>query len=188
MNQFLYQISGYFAYLSAAATVVTFLTGILFFSVGKPFGKINDISSVLQVVSMLPLTVLFASAIPANPQFLGWITALLGAGGMLVSALGQSLLVVGVIDFERSRRYFPAGAAIGIWLIAVCFSGADSGQLTGWLFWPGLVAGLGYLATVIGFQLGRQTHPAFYLGGILLAVCYPIWSITLARFLLTNGF
>jgi hypothetical protein len=187
MDLFLLQTSGYFAYLSAAATGITFLTGILFFSVGKPFGKINDISSILQLVSMIPLTVLFANIIPAHPPLLGWIIALLGAGGMLVSIVGQSLLVVGVIDFQGSRKFFPAGGAIGLWLILVCLTGSASGQLEGLAFWPGLLAGAGYLATVLGFLFGGQDHPAFYLGGSLLGISYPIWAVALGMLINASG-
>jgi hypothetical protein len=187
MIQFLLQTSGYFAYLSAGATGITFLTGIMFFSIGKPFGKINDISSVLQVVSMIPLTALFASALPSQPLFLGWIAALLGAAGMLVSAVGQSLLVLGVIDFQESKKFFPAGGAIGLWLILVCLIGSGSGQLEGFTFWPGLLAGAGYLATVISFLAGGQDHPVFYLGGSLLGISYPIWAVALGRILTIGG-
>ena len=42
--------AGWAAYLSAAATVVTFVTGLLFFSAGQPWGTINDAASVFQVL------------------------------------------------------------------------------------------------------------------------------------------
>jgi hypothetical protein len=42
--------AGWAAYLSAAATITTFVTGILFFSVGQPWGTIDDAASVFQVL------------------------------------------------------------------------------------------------------------------------------------------
>ena len=48
-------IIGWAAIVSAAATLGTLITGILFFAVNEKFGKANDILSVVQVVFMLPV-------------------------------------------------------------------------------------------------------------------------------------
>ena len=60
----LLQIYGWLAYFSAAAAILTFITGILFFTIGKPFGKINDISSVFQMLFMIPLAFMFYQYLP----------------------------------------------------------------------------------------------------------------------------
>ena len=52
-------IYGWAAYLSAAATILTFVTGILFFGVDKRFGNINDLFSVILVLLMIPLVFFF---------------------------------------------------------------------------------------------------------------------------------
>jgi len=114
---------------------------------------------------------------------LAWAAAGIGLAGILLSALDQSLLVLGRIDFQASRKFFPAGGAVGLWLILACLVGADSGQLGGLTLWPGLLAGAGYLATVGGFLLGGQDHPIFYLGGGLLGISYPIWAAALGKLL-----
>jgi hypothetical protein len=155
------------AYLSAAATLLTFITGVLFFTVGEPFGKLNDISSVFQVLLMIPLT----------------MAAIVGIGGMLVTAVGQTLLVLRRIDFQTSLRFTPGGAAIGIWLIAVSLLALVGGYLPQGLVWIGIAAGAGYVATVVGFLMGGQKHPLFYAGGLVMAIGYPIWAIWLGRFL-----
>jgi hypothetical protein len=41
---------------SAAVTLVTFVTGILYFTVDQPYGTIQDAASALQVLLMLPTT------------------------------------------------------------------------------------------------------------------------------------
>ncbi len=46
------------AYVSATATIVTFVSAILFFTLGQPFGTLNDIASVFQVIFMLPLALI----------------------------------------------------------------------------------------------------------------------------------
>jgi hypothetical protein len=179
----LFQFYGWLAYLGAAATILTFSTGILFFSIGKPFGKINDISSVFQVLLMVPLTILFFQLLPSNARTLGLLAATIGISGMLVSAFGQSLLVFGRIDFQGSRKFFPAGAAIGIWLIATCSLAAANGLLPHPLAWVGILAGAGYIATVVGFLWGGQQNVLFYIGALVLGIGYPIWAIWLGRLL-----
>jgi hypothetical protein len=184
----LVQVYGWAAYLSAAATALTFATGILFFTVGGPFGKINDIFSVLQVLFMVPLAILFVQVLAPDKPVLAIMAAAVGIVGMLAVAYGQSLLVLGRIDFEGSLRYFPAGGAIGLWLAAVSLMAAQAGEMPELLVWLGVLAGAGYLATVIGFLMGGQEHPVFYIGGVVLGVGYPIWAIWLGRLIFAGAF
>ena len=145
--------------LSAVATIITFVTGIRFFAVGGAFGKINDISSVFHVLLMVPVAVTSVRSLASGSPALGLIAALVGIAGMLVSAYGQSLLVLDRIDFEGSLKFFPAGGAIGIWLIVVCAVAAVGGQLPQVLAWTGILAGLGYVMTGLGFcEVGNRTR------------------------------
>jgi len=186
MSDSAFQFYAWFAYLSAAATILTFITGILFFTVGKPFGKINDILSIFQVLFMIPLAVMFVDISPAHQFAWALIIAIIGVLGMLVSALGQSLLVLERIDFQASARFFPAGGAIGFWLIVVCSLAAYNGQMPQMLAGVGILAGIGYILTVIGFLRGGQENVLFYIGALVLGVGYPIWAIGLGN-LLTSG-
>jgi hypothetical protein len=184
---FLVKLFAWSAYLSAAATILTLVSGILFFTVGKPFGKINDICSIFQMLFMLPLAVLFLQLSLSGMQILGWILAFVGAAGVLLSGFGQTLLVLEKIDFEGSTKYFPAGAAVGVWLIGVCTIAITFGQLPLLLAWVGILAGAGYIATVIGFLWGGQQHPLFYIGGFVLGFDYPIWGIWLGNLLFSSA-
>lgn len=186
MSDALMQLYGWAAYLSAVATIITFVTGILFFAVGGAFGKINDISSVLQVLFMVPVAIMSVRSLASGSPALGLIAALVGIAGMLVSAYGQSLLVLDRIDFEGSLKFFPAGGAIGIWLIVVCAVAAVGGQLPQVLAWTGILAGLGYVMTVVGFLRGGQQNPLFYAGGLVLGVGYPVWAIWLGHLIFSG--
>jgi hypothetical protein len=186
-NNPLIQFFEWSAYLSATATIFTFVTGILFFTVGKPFGKINDISSVFQVLFMIPLSIMFVKVSPENNQILGLIAALCGIFGMILSGVGQSLLVIGRIDFDSSRKFFPAGAAIGIWLIMVCTISIHNSSLPHLLAWIGILAGFGYIVTVIGFLKGGEQDLLFNIGALVLGISYPIWAIWLGRLLLSGA-
>ena len=180
----LLNIFGWFAILSAAATLATFLTGILFFYVGDQFGKANDIASIFQMLFMLPLTLFFVLVLPAGMKVWASIAGLMGAAGMLFSAYGQGLLVLGKINFERSRDFFPGGAAVGLWLIVIGVWALISGLLLPTLAWFGIAAGAGYILTVIGFLRGGQSSMLFSLGALVLGIAFPVWGIWLGGLLL----
>jgi hypothetical protein len=165
--------------------MLTFIIGILFFTIGKPFGQINDIVSIFQVLFMIPLAILFVQIQPVYPLALRLITAAIGVSGMLVSAFSQSLLVLGRIDFQESTRFFPAGGAIGIWLILVGFILNSTEAFPNLMVWIGIFAGIGYLLTVIGFWHKEQESIVFVIGAMILGVSYPIWAIWLGKFLNT---
>ena len=188
MNNLAISFYGWAAYLSAAATILTLVTGILFFAKGEIWGKINDISSVLQLLFMLPLVILYLQFTSIGQHAaLGIAAAFLGAAGMIASTIGQGLLIFGRIDFQTSQRFFPAGGAIGIWLILVNALAISSGSFPEVLTWIGMLAGVGYLLIVIGFLRGGQQNALFYLGGLILGIGYPVWAIWLGRLILSGA-
>ena len=180
-------VTSWSAYLSAIATILTFITGILFFTVGGAFGKINDISSVFQVLFMIPLAFVLYGLLPYNVKTIGLIAALIGIAGMLVAAYGQSLLVLGKIDFEGSMKYFPAGAAIGIWLILTCAFALSHNLFPNGLAWTGILAGVSYIVIVLAFLIKGQQNMVFYIGGLVLGISYPVWAIWLGRLIGTGA-
>ena len=188
MNSSMFTIfTSWSAYLSAIATILTFITGILFFTVGGAFGKINDISSVFQVLFMIPLALVLYRLLPDNARMWGLIAALIGIVGMLVAAYGQSLLVFGKIDFEGSMKYFPAGAAIGVWLIVTCGFALSHDLFPGGLAWTGVLAGVSYIVIVLAFLIGGQQNMVFYIGGLVLGISYPVWAIWFGRLIATGA-
>ena len=180
-------VTSWSAYLSAIATILTLITGILFFTVGGTYGKINDISSVFQVLFMIPLALVLYRLIPADTRILGLIAALIGIAGMLVAAYGQTLLVFGKIDFEGSMKYFPAGAAIGIWLVVTCAFALSQNLIPAGLAWAGILAGLSYIVIVLAFLIKGKQNMVFYIGGLVLGVSYPVWAIWLGYLIGTGA-
>ena len=174
------------AFISAVATILTFLTGILYFTIGGSFGEIQDVTSVLQVVFMIPLAVGLYRLLPSSTKVVGLFAAAVGILGMFISAVGQGLLVLDRIDYPTSMKFFPAGVAIGIWLLVVCSLARANGFFPNGLAWAGFVAGAGYIVTVAGFLWGGQESPVFYIGGLALGIGYPVWAIWLGRLLLSG--
>src|SRR5262245_35091616 len=130
-----YRYAGWSAYVSAAATIMTFITAIIFFTVGGSFGKINDISSVLQLLFMLPLPLALYRLFRLNARTLNLLAGALGIAGMLVGVVGQSLLVFAVITYQQSLAFFPGAAAIGIWLCLTDYLALASGLFPRGLAW-----------------------------------------------------
>jgi hypothetical protein len=166
--------------------MITFVTAILFFSIGGPFGKINDISSVVQVLFMLPVALVLYRLFRPNTQTLSLLAAV-GIAGVMVAVVGQGLLVFGVITYQQSLTFFPAGGAIGAWLLLTDYLALASRKLPRGLAWSGLLAGAGYVVTVVGFLLGGQQNPLFYAGGLVLVISYPLWAIWLGRVLSSSS-
>ena len=186
MDRLLLDVYGWFAILSAVFTVLTFVSGVLFFTIGEKFGKANDIFSVFQVLLMVPVTLIFTEVAPVKYLFVVSFATLIGVVGMLISGYCQFLLVANRINFEQSRKYFPAGAAIGVWLITVNALSLVDGLLPPVLASFGILAGVGYLLTVIGFLRGGQASPLFSVGALMVGICYPVWGIWLGV-LLNSG-
>ena len=179
-------IYGWAAVLSAAATLLTFISGILFFSRLKWIGKLNDLFSIFQVMLMIPLVFFFNQLITPPSYSTRVISSLFGLGGMLTSAYGQIRLMLSQIDFDQSLRYFPAGGAIGFWLIMVNIFSSGSRALPSTLIWVGVAAGMGYLLVVGGLVKGGKHDPIFYVGSFLHGICYPIWGMWLGNLILAS--
>ncbi|MDW7739066.1 MAG: hypothetical protein SCJ97_03265 [Bacillota bacterium] len=182
---FLILLYGFSAYLSATATIITLITGILFAKKGGLFGPLNDLSSIIQVIFMIPLAFYFFSILLPVSRVISTIALLIGLCGMLFSAYGQSLLVLKRITFNQSRKYIPAGTAIGIWLIIVCLIASREFLIPNTLGWIGITAGFGFILTVIGFLKGGFKSSLFYLGSFVTGISYPIWAIWLGCILLS---
>jgi hypothetical protein len=154
MARQLFTYAGWSAYVSATATIVTFVSAILFFTIGQPFGTLNDIASVFQVSFMLPLALILYQLLGSYSRILSFLAAVLGVSGMLVGAVVQSLLVAGVITYQQTIPFVPFGSAIGDWLILSSYLSLSSHLFPRRLAWAGLLAGVGYIVTVAGFMLG----------------------------------
>ena len=179
--------AGWAAYLSAAATSVTFVTGILFFSAGQPWGTINDAASAFQVLFMLPIVLALHHLFGPSAPALSLLAAVIGIIGMLVAAALQALLVFGKVKFEQTiGTTRTAGGGLGIWLVLIGYLALASGVLPGGLAWLGLVAGGGYILLVVGFWLGGQRNPLFIAGSLVAVIGYSVWAIWLGRVFLSG--
>ena len=73
-----------------------------------------------------------------------------------------------------------------MWLIVICALALGDGQVPPLLAWIGILAGVGYIVTVIGFLWRGRESIVFYIGGFVLGIAYPVWATWLGR-LLSSG-
>ena len=178
---------GWAAYLSAAATIGTALTGVLFFAVGERFGRLNDAVSVLQMLFMLPVAGGLYLMTRSSGAGLALAATVLGAVAMLGAGVLQALLVVKVVRYEQTiAAVLAAGVLIGLWLLLENVLALGAAVLPMGLAICGIATGIGYMLLAIGFRLGGQEHALSYAGAGLVLVGYSVWAIWLG-WLLTSG-
>ena len=184
MNNNLFRFAGWSAYLSAAATIIGAITLVIFFSVGDPFGIMNDISSV--IIGLTGIVILFAlyqlhrSAAPV----MSLVAFVIGSLAMLTASILQTLLVAIRMDFGEITTY--AFGVFGASLVVYGYLVIANKTLPRGLGWWGIVAGLGFVLVVTGFIVSGPNHPLTYIGGLVSVIAYPTWAIWLGRVLLKS--
>jgi hypothetical protein len=184
---------------TAAASGVLALLGlvflILFFTVGQPFGTLNDACIGLAAILSGVLAWMFYPAHHAQSPHLGLVALIAALIGVLVVAAGSALIIFGVTSWYLAGLYMTAGnALIGLWLLALNYSARLSHAWPGGLAVFGLTAGaimaVGLLA-VPGMLRGIDAQGAApwfvsagYVGALGWLILYPIWCIALGRTML----
>jgi len=183
----------------ALATGVTGLLAlafiILFFTVGQPFGTLNDIciglAAILSGLLAWMVYPQYHAQAPLNSQ----VMLILALAGALVALVGSVLVVFGVTGWFLAGLTMAAGyALIGLWLLGLSYSALHSHSMSHGLVIFGIVIGilmaLGLLA-IPGIFRGIDawdTAPWYVnLGqasGLGYLILYPIWCIWLGRIFL----
>ena len=178
--------AGWSALIAAAATVVGAVTLILFFSRGDPWGRLNDASSVVLMLAMIPVALLIATLESETVTTVVLPVAAIGIGAMLIVAAFQALLAAGRVSYERTKRWvLLGGAVIGLWYILSGVLAANT-ALEGVLTWLAIAAGIGFVAVGYGFALGNERHPLSAFGGVLLFVASTTFLVILGARLVTG--
>ena len=169
---------------------------ILFFTVGQPFGTLNDICIGLAAVLSAVLAWMLYPQYHAQSPLLSQVA--LGAAliGALVVAAGSVLVISGVTGWFLAGLYMAVGnGLIGLWLLGLNYSALSSNPWSHGLVIFGLVNGvvmaLG-LATLPGIFSGTDSMESaswivnFFgpAGALEYLVLYPIWCVLVGRGLL----
>jgi hypothetical protein len=158
----------------------------LFFSVGQPFGTINDIALVVMTLSLGPVMLAhyeLGGIVPLWP-------ARLSLGGAVAAVAAWSIvqvaMIAGVAPFDYEDAATGAFAVSSLLQVVIGLWIAGASLLAGrWLPMTvrllGTVAGTGTVVMSIGLLLGGLNHPLTYVGGIGYQVVLPIWAYFLGR-------
>lgn len=188
MNQMnLQTITGWFAFIHMIAGVTSFIALMLFFVKGGLWGPINDVLSVIWALSLIPLVMWFFQANREINWPLAAAAAVLGIGAMLLFAVLQLLLVVGVVRYEQTvGTILTLTGVIGLVLLLNGLMARTWGILP-----PGLIlvmvgGGVGLLICAVGYFLGGERHPLAAIGYVAGFIAGFVWPVWLARILLAG--
>ncbi|MBF8290522.1 MAG: hypothetical protein HW391_1490 [Chloroflexi bacterium] len=164
------EVAGWSALLAAAATVVGMVTLMVFFARGDPWGRWNDIASVVLMLATIPVALLVAAIEAEQFPIHAYLVACAGIVGMVLSAGFQTALVLRIRTYEQLLgRTLASGAIVGLWYVLIGVLSLPRGlgvplpQLA-------VAAGIGFVAVAYGFAVGNQHHMASKVGGVVLFV------------------
>jgi hypothetical protein len=158
---------GWSALTAATATVVGAVTLIAFFSRGQPWGTINDASTVVLMLALVPVALFVAVLESETVTTVAVAVAALGIVAMLITAALQVVLVAGRVTYEQTKAAVLAGSAVvGVWYVLVGLLAEDT-ALAGVPAWTAIAAGIGFILVGVGFALGNERHPLAAGGGAL---------------------
>ena len=198
---------GWTAIVGGVVGVVSFVSLVLLFVVGEPFGTLNDLLAIPVAILLIPLIVTLFRLHAAEHTMLSTLAMLAGLAGFWATAIGGGLLVLGRISFEQSLLPGIGGfGLIGVWLLINAALGLSAGTLPRGAAWSGLLLAIaptlalmavlraGNVASVLTSLGGQSTgatvvSPVFYAFAILAAISYaglPFWFILVGRIILSG--
>jgi hypothetical protein len=173
------------AYVVAAAALVGLVTITLFFSIGDPWGTINDYSGVVMTLALAPMMLAYYELGGRTPTPLAQAAQVAGWIGVLTWCVAHTLNIADVVrfDYGASATGVMAVEMVGLVVIGLWIAGANllAGPWLNRVRWLGVVTGTGFALLGLGLLLGGQNHPLSYAGGIGYELVLPIWAFLMAR-------
>jgi hypothetical protein len=198
--------TGWTAVAGGIIGVIGFVSLILLFTVGEPFGTINDVLAIPTGLLLMPLVfALYRLNAPGHAP-VSLIALVAGVTGFLATGVGSILLVSGRIDFVQSLLPGIGGfGLIGLWVLLNSVMGLLNSRLPSAVAWSGLLLGITpslallavfqadrvgqALSGMAGQSAGFQASPVVYLIFVLGFISYaglPIWFIVVGRLFLSD--
>ena len=169
---------------------------ILFFTVGQPFGTLNDICIGLTAILSLVLVWMLYPGYHTQLPLLSQVALVIAMFGAVLVLVGTALAISGVKGWFLSGLYMAAGnAMIGLWLLGLNYFALRDNSLPHSLVIFGLISGvilaLG-LVTIPGIFRGIDSQEyelttfnyIWWASSLGYLALYPTWCILLGRILL----
>jgi len=195
-SNFSSSLIGWVAIATGVVGIFSLIFIILFFTVGQPFGTLNDICIGLTGIMSGVLAWMLYAEHHAQAPLMSQVTLGLAIIGALVVALGSILVIFGIKGWYLAGLYMSVGnALIGLWLLAMNYAVQQNNPWSHGLVVFGLIIGiimaLGLVAIPGIFQgIDSWESASWYInyiglpGGIGYLILYPIWCILLGRIIL----
>jgi hypothetical protein len=169
---------------------------VLFFTVGQPFGTLNDVFIGLMAILSVVLVWMLYPWHHIQSPLLSQVALVIAMLGALLVLVGAVLSISGVRGWFLSGLYMAAGnGMIGLWLLALNYSALRVNLFPQSLVIFGLISGvilaLG-LVTIPGIFRGIDTqeyelnlfNSIWWVSSLGYLALYPIWCFLLGRILL----
>jgi hypothetical protein len=168
---------------------------ILFFTIGQPFGTLNDIFIAIAAILSGVLAGMLYGAHHAQAPLLSQFALIFALAGALVVVVGSVLVIFGFTGWFLAGLYMAFGnALIGLWLLGLSYSALHDSVWSHGLVGMGLVSGaimaLGLVALPGIFNgIDSQESASWIIkyvgqaGGVGWLILYPVWCILLGRML-----
>jgi hypothetical protein len=189
----LFRLAGWSAYVSVAAMfaggiVVTIL-------IPGPLAKLENLTTIALALAMVPLALALYQLYRKSWPGLILAATLIGVVAMLTAAGAKLLVFIDTMSPDGVARLLAnlTFALIGIWLIVVGYLGWLSRIPSTGLSSAAVVAGVGQTLTTTGFLItgppSLSGDPPLWalVGGAMTIVAYPIWAISIGRWLLRQS-
>ena len=183
----LYRLAGVSSWIALVAFVLSGIAIALFFGgAGQFWGPVNDALIVITTIALLPAVIAVARL--AGERGSPWvaIVSVAAFAGLILIAVGQTLLIVGALTLEGS--YVTGG--IGVipfiaWIVMVAVLALNAGVIpttTGWLAVATLIVIVAFSAIAAVTQ-----GPVLWVGGVALLVAISAWIAGLATTFASNA-
>jgi len=175
----LYRLAGVSSWIALVALVLSGIALALFFGgAGDAWGPVNDALIVVTAIALIPTVA--AVARMAGDRGAPWVAvvSVAAAAGLILIAVGQTLLIVGRLSLDGS--YVTGG--IGVvpflaWIVLVAVLGLTLGVLpsrTGWLALASIVA-----IVVFSITAAITLGPLLWVEAVVMLAVIGLWLASL---------
>jgi hypothetical protein len=169
----LYRLAGWSSAIAIVTLIISGIALAIFFSIGEPWGSINDFFIVLTALALIPPMLAIDRIAGDSAAWLRPVTILAIAGAVLI-AVGQSLLIVRVIDLNAS--YVTGGVGVLpvlAWLVALVVLAFGTHGVAPAIGWTALAA----LGAIVVFSLIAVVTlgPVLWVASIVLLLAISAW-------------